>query len=464
MARVFGITKKFMDPAIFKAYDIRGKYPSEINEVVVFEISRVLGRFWSDSRKGKIIVACDGRLSSPKLYKAAIAGLEEEIKERARVIRVGLATTPIFYFLVNKLGAVGGIMVTASHNPKEYNGLKVVRFGAEMISGKEILKMMTSSSKSTAGLMYKTGGVEETAKQARASMINHQYLDRYVNFLKKQANPKKFLRIVFDCSNGTAGLVLKKIKIPGFRFYFLNSKIDGRFPAHGPNPLLAGALRQLQSEVVRREADFGVAFDADGDRAFFVDNKGRALPSYVIAQLLLLKIQGPFVLDAIVYKALEKLDFLKQRKVYPSRVGTFYIKEIMKKHKAALGVEFSGHYYFKEFFYADGGIFAAIEVMNVLSALPYSLADFWDLQDKKLLLKNFDVRTQNAEFLMKRIYRQYKKSANKIERMDGVTFDFGNIWLVARPSNTEPLVRFFVGAPDQKQMSKYLAKLRALAS
>ena len=289
-----------------------------------------------------------------------------------------------------------------------------------------------------------------------------EYLDPYSAFLKKQSDVKKPLKVVFDCSNGTTGPVLKKIKILNSKFYILNSRPDGRFPAHGPNPLLAHAMNQLQKAVLKNKADLGVVFDADGDRAFFVDNRGRIVPSFIIAELLFLESEGPFVVDLIVFKALEKLGALKEHKVFPSRVGTYFVKSLMRRKKATVAGEFSGHYYFKDFFYSDSGVFTAIKVMNVVSRLPYSLADFYDFSAEGFMLENFDIHVKNQPESLRKIVRTYKKKSKRIGKLDGFTFDFGDSFLIVRPSNTEPLLRFFVGGRNKNKTKEIKKELRRL--
>lgn len=293
-------------------------------------------------------------------------------------------------------------------------------------------------------------------------MTNNKYLNLYIDFLSKSADVKKPLKIVFDCSNGTTGLVLKKFKTPNSKFYILNSNPNGRFPAHGPNPLLAGAMGQLQRAVLKHKADLGVAFDADGDRAFFTDNKGRIVPSFTIAELLFLENSNPFVADLIVFKALEKLGITKEHKIFPSRVGTYFVKDLMRRKKATIVAEFSGHYYFKDFFYSDSGIITAIKVMNAVSQLSYSLADFWDLGAKGFSLVNFDVRVKNQSRFLRKITEKYRKKAVEISKLDGITFDFGDSFLIVRPSNTEPLLRFFVGGKDGESVKKTKKEIKAL--
>ncbi|HXF44215.1 MAG TPA: hypothetical protein VNK70_02000 [Candidatus Paceibacterota bacterium] len=261
------------------------------------------------------------------------------------------------------------------------------------------------------------------------------YVKLYAGFLQKQAVVKKPLKIVLDCSNGTAGLILKKLRIPNSRFSIINSKVDGRFPAHGPNPLEAGALDDVKREIKKRKSDFGVVYDADADRAVFVDNLGRPVPVHAILYLLSLKSRPPYVADLYIAKTMKLLKLLP---VFESRVGTFFVKREMKRRGAKLAAEFSGHYYFGDMKNADSGILATIKVMNALSELPYKLSEFTDLLPK-FYFEQWNIRT--------------KKTVAKSRSA-------GKWFLVVRPSNTEPLVRFFLGSRDKEVFLTELKKLK----
>jgi len=294
-------------------------------------------------------------------------------------------------------------------------------------------------------------------------MNNGKYLKIYVDFLKRFIDIKKPLRLVFDCSNGTAGIVLKKLVplIHNSKFLILNSKPDGNFPAHGPNPLVRNALKQLGKSVRQYKADLGVAFDADADRVFFIDNVGRALPSYVIAYLLFKNLPPPFVSEIFTYKTLKYAGLLEERKVYPSAVGTYFVREMMRKKNANAAAEYSGHYFYREFFGCDSGILTALKVMNLVSKLPYSLADFYDFLPK-FYTRLFNMPGRDKGRLMRKTKSFYKNKALKIEKIDGLGFDFKDWFFVVRPSNTEPLLRFFVGAKDRNVLIRQVKDIKKI--
>jgi phosphomannomutase len=273
------------------------------------------------------------------------------------------------------------------------------------------------------------------------------YLDKYIEFLKGKLDIKRPLRIIFDCSDGTAGIVLKKLfaHYSLLKTHYLNSKPDGRFPAHGPNPSLPGALGQLSQAVEKFKVDLGVAFDADGDRAFFVDEKGREVPPYFVAALLSRFHKSPFVFDIFNFEALKYSGFRSMSGAFPSRVGTYFIKSEMTRRRATFAVEYSGHYYFRDFFGADSGILAAIKVMNAISATPQPFSKIAAQLPQKISVSQFNLKIKNTAAFFDGLNKKYARKAAKIIRLDGVTFEFKNGWLTARLSNTEPLVRFFIG-------------------
>jgi len=327
--------------------------------------------------------------------------------------------------------------------------------------------------------------------------MNH--ITIYANFLKRFLNPKRKLKVVFDCSNGTTGMILKRLKIKDLRFKIINDEPDGNFPGHGPNPWAKGAMSQLQKEILRRKADLGIIFDADGDRVFFVDNLGHVVEPDVIARLLIWQLRPKKVVFDIRTSWLVKKLRIENLKLKISKVGHYFIKKLIRKTGADLGVEKSGHYYFKKFFNCDAGILTAIEIINAVSKLPYSLAYFSDLlpqyyrsgeinvkmNNESPHINNYvgdELRIRNYKSLLKKIEKYFKsKTTNPDARsglrlkhrsykLDGLTMEFegwpasrslgeGGLasrslsegwWFNLRPSNTEPLIRLNIEAESQK--------------
>jgi len=300
----------------------------------------------------------------------------------------------------------------------------------------------------------------------------NKYLNAYSKFLKKQIYLNKPLKVVIDCSNGAVGLIVYKIfKNNKFLdFKIINSKPDGNFPAHGPDPLKGGAFKKTSAFVLGQKADLGIIFDADGDRVFFVDNRGRKIDPDIIARLLIWHLKPKkIVVDVrtgwLVHQF--KIENLKI-KIFPSKVGRYFIQKLMKEKNADFGVEYSGHYYFKNFYFFDSGILAAIEVINAVSKLPYSLADFVDLLPQYYSSeKNFKLNANyNYSAILKKIENKYKPFAIAISRLDGLKMEIkkpsGRFWFNIHFSNTEPLVRLTIEAQSSKILAgeaKILANL-----
>ncbi len=319
------------------------------------------------------------------------------------------------------------------------------------------------------------------------------YYERYSDFLRKHLKVKKSVSVVFDCSNGTTGLALKKLfthhPLP-ITHYSLNSIPDGNFPAHGPDPWKGGAIPALGKEVARRKADCGVIFDADGDRVFFVDDRGALVPPDHTTILIAQNFKGPVILD--VRQGFLVREWLREhkRKIIDSRVGHFFIKKLMRQKKVPFAAELSGHYYFssgggsasggKDTAYWDSGILAAIQFLNSVSRLPGSLSEwineqpkYWQsgeinfaIKDTNIQMRTNDTNNTNAKLrIMQRIEKYYRKRARRISKLDGLKMEFGTgagaWWFSVRPSNTEDLLRLNVEAKDEKVLQAKLRKLRA---
>src|SRR3989344_692112 len=296
------------------------------------------------------------------------------------------------------------------------------------------------------------------------------YLDLYVKFLKKFLKPRALTRVVFDCSNGTTGIILKKLfQKSKLRSILINDSPNGHFPAHGPNPMVPGALRDLQKAVKKYKADLGVIFDADGDRVFFVDDRGREASSDAIVGLLGMAARGNVILDVRCGYLARELLVKVGRKVLDSRVGSYFFKKLMREKKVEFAGEFSAHYYFKEFFYADAGIFAAIQMINQVSALKeknQSLSGWIDALPVYYRSGELNFKVKDKAVVMKRIENFYKKSASRISYLDGVQMEFTNpdYWFNVRPSNTENLLRLNLEAKDKKIFTQHLAEIQKLVN
>lgn len=289
-----------------------------------------------------------------------------------------------------------------------------------------------------------------------------KFINVYVGFLKKFLRPERPLRVVFDCSNGTTGPILKQLlKAEGHKLkaFFINDKPDGNFPGHGPNPMLKGATKQLETAVRRERADLGIIFDADGDRAFVIDNQRRPLHPDIIAYLLIWHL-GPkkVVINTPTGWLVRNLKF-QGIKIFESPVGYYFVSRLMRKTGSRFAAEHSAHYYFGNFFCRDAGILTAILVINAVSLFPYRLSDFVDLlpQYYRSWEVNFVVKDKNR--LLKIIEKKNRKGARKISHSDGLTMEFDDWWFNVRPSQNEPLLRLNIEATSEKSLNQ---KTRAL--
>lgn len=289
------------------------------------------------------------------------------------------------------------------------------------------------------------------------------FVGEYATFLKKflRAEASELL-VVFDCSNGAAGPIIERLFPDSI---ILNGRPDGNFPNHAPDPLHKGSMDALQKKVVSEHASIGIIFDADGDRAFFVDDKGRTVDPDAIAYLLLWSLRPKrFISDLKTGWLIRQHPFAAKR--IESRTGHYFIKQAMRKQDASFGHEESGHYYFKHFFHCDSGLMAAVEVLNAVAKLPYRLSDFVDLLPKtyKTPEINFLVPFDSHDALLERIEQTYAIRAIRSSRLDGISFEFSDPawWFNVRFSNTEPLARLNMEAREKRVYDEELEKLTEL--
>lgn len=455
-----------IDYSIFKTGDVRGKYPGQVNEQALFAI----GRAMAGLLRGCIVIGRDGRIGSPELERAIIAGLRvgaaEHPKNRIRLLQLGRITTPMLYYVVRALRAGGGAIITASHNPKTDNGVKVVGPGAYLYSTADLREAVRQQ-----GLPQRAGRALPRDQHTRAAMLHS-----YVNFLKRRLKLRRPVHVVADCSNGVTAIVLTALRArlgskSRLRLSLINHRIDGSFPAHGPNPFLPGATDQLSREVVRRKADMGVVFDGDGDRVFFVDGSGKPLSGDEAAVFLARAHAGPVVGDVRLGWAMRQYLASKRRAMIDVRVGQRFIREAMREHDAHFGAELSGHYYFRELGGADSGIFAAHVAASVLSELTGSMAEaLRELAPYHHSGEvNFEIHdSEKKKSLIERIAAQYERDAAQVSRLDGIKMEFGGPgepgawWVSMRTSNTEPVLRLIIEAHTRELLERRLAEITKL--
>lgn len=452
-----------IDQAIFRSYDIRGVYPSVVNEKAFFFLGQVL----SQMIKGLIVVGHDARVSSPSLYHAFIRGLSYSGGKRLQVLPVGMITTPQLYFLVNKLGAGAGFSVTASHNPADQNGLKMVSAKAIPIFPSQLKTVMEAHPEGFTPA--------EHPSVIRKPEPGEYYHDLYAAFLLKHLKLKRPMTFVADCSDGVVGLVLRamqrlaeKKKIP-LTLHIINGEPNGAFPAHGPSPWADGATDELSKKVASLKADCGFIFDSDGDRILCADEKGELAVPDALAILLAQSISGKVVIDPRAGYLLRDYLTKENRPIIVSRVGHAYFKQMLKESGAKFGAELSGHYYFKDFFGADSGLFTLVALLNSISRLSKSLGE-WLAGFPEYFRSgeiNFKLKSTEAkEQTLGAIEEKYKAQADRIDKLDGLKMEFNaradgqeGWWLLVRPSGNEDILRLYIEATSEKLMKDKMREL-----
>ncbi len=421
----------------FKAYDIRGRVPDELNEDLARRIGNATAQLLEP---GAVVLGRDVRLTSPSLQTALADGINASGRD---VIDIGLCGTEEVYFQTDHLGAAGGIMVTASHNPMDYNGLKLVRKGSRPISGDTGLLTIRDAVYTGAYFGAKSVG---TVSHAYAKDDYIQHLLSYVN----RSNLKP-LKIVTNAGNGGAGAVIDLLAphLP-FEFIRLQHEPDGHFPNGIPNPLLENN-RSVTADAVRAHgADFGIAWDGDFDRCFFFDANGRFIEGYylvgLLAKALLAKHPGGKIIHdpRLTWNTIEMVMAAGGIPVQ-SKTGHAFIKERMRAEDAIYGGEMSAHHYFRDFAYCDSGMIPWLLIADLISRSGQSLAEM--LNDRMQAFPcsgEINFRIEDAEESTRRILAHYSDAILEIDRTDGISANFGNWRFNLRSSNTEPLLRLNV--------------------
>lgn len=441
---------------IFKSYDIRGLSPEELST----EVAQLVGRALADSLpdSGKVVVGRDMRADSEALQAALIEGLTRQGRD---VIDIGLVTTDMMYFAVGSLKAAGGAMVTASHNPGKYNGIKLCGKGVVPIGERtgltDIKKLVKSEKFSEA---KSVGKVEQL--DVRTEWVKHALSFVDVPRLKP-------LHMAIDAGNGMASVVLDQLEAATpFTIEKMFTELDGSFPNHPANPTLPEGLKDIV-EVVRSKAlEVGVAFDGDGDRAVLIDDQARPVNPGVLGAILIehFLAQNPgatIVYDVrashIMPETIERLGGKGVR----SRVGHSNIKALMREHKAVLGVEQSAHYYFKDNWFADSGLIAAMVALDIVSKSGQSLSEIVDRHNAYANSGEINMPVGDTEAKLRELRMAY--SDGEQDELDGLTVEYPDWWFNVRSSNTEPLLRLNVESKEpaltQQKVEELLGILKS---
>ena len=428
-----------IDKSIFKSYDIRGVFPDQLN----YDIALAIGRAFADliTEEGPIAIGRDMRTSSPEISKAVIEGITVQGKD---VVDLGLITTDMIYFAAGNYSFAGGMMITASHNPPQYNGFKFCKKNAVPISGGSgIYKMRDNILKDDFRKVDKKGSV---FKKATLS----DWLDHALSFIDvKKIKP---LKVVVDAGNGMASILFEgfkdKLPLDIVPLYF---ELDGSFPNHLPSPLVPENLEDAQKKVLEEKADLGLVFDGDGDRVVLIDEEGEALRGTVVTAMItdffLKKFKGATILyNAICGWIVPEVIKKGGGKGIRVPVGHSLIKENMRKYNALFAGEHSGHYYFKDNWYADSALITALITLEIICSSDKTLSRIVEEFDKYDASGEINFKVDDKQKAMDEIENIYKDKAESIDKLDGVSIWFKDWWFNLRPSNTEPLLRLNIEA------------------
>jgi phosphomannomutase len=433
-----------LDPKVFKAYDVRGVYPDELDEAGAYAIGRAYVEQFEPRR---IAVGRDMRLSSPQMAAAVIRGAADA---GAEVLDLGLVGTEMVYFAVGELELDGGIEVTASHNPKEYTGMKIVRRGALPVGGESGLLDVRDRA-------LKIGEGTSTAAEGRVTPYDvwPAYVDRVMSFI--DVSSVRPLKVVIDAANGMAGAmlppVLERLPIEAVRCYF---EPDGSFPNHEPNPLLPENREFIVRKTLEEGADLGVAFDGDADRCFFVDDTGEFVPgdfaTALLAESVLAKEPGAKIIYDVraswaVPETIERAGGIPLM----NRVGHAYIKHRMRKDDAAFGGEVSGHYYFRDFSQADTGVVPFLLMLELVSKSGRKLSEILKpYRDEYFITGEINTPVADVALKLQELKERYAAEGT-VSHLDGVSVDADDWHFNVRPSNTEPLLRLNLEARGSRE-------------
>jgi phosphomannomutase len=463
---------------VFKAYDIRGTYPDLLNDAMAWQIGYGASKFLladaaaageTSPMMKNIVVGRDMRQSSPALTKQLIQGINDQGGD---VIDIGMCDTSMIYFAINHLDCAGGVMVTASHNPPNYNGFKISKRNAKPVgevSGlAEVRKHAAMVDKAT--LVRQNGRLEQRDLWPAYARHVRSFLD-----LSGASRP---LKIVIDASNGMAGTMIPKVfgkqsplgPVQGLQIIELNFENTKGVFAHEPNPLVAANLRQVQEAVVREKADVGFCYDGDADRCMVIDEKGKAVGcdhlTALLAKHFLAKAPG----SAVVYdlrstKAVAEEVLKAGGKPVRGRVGHVFLKQAMAEHNAVFGGELSGHFYFRDNFNADSGAIAMCTVLTVLAHSKKSMSQLIAPIARYAQSGEINFQIEDKDAALAELKKAYGPAANpqaQMDELDGVTIDCFKTegwWINVRKSNTEPLLRLNLEAKDKATLDRMLEQI-----
>jgi phosphomannomutase len=449
-----------MDTSIFKAYDIRGIYSQQFNEEDTWKIGYACARFLPSLLRGyergqvnaqSVCVGRDMRTHSESLVQALIEGINSA---GVNVIDIGMIDTPQIYFAINHFGTCGGVQVTASHNPAKYNGFKISGLEAKPVGENTGLKEIQHIA---TGLPHTKGKITATVKKQD---LTEQYKNHVLKFLRPNIRP---LKIAIDASNGMAGKMVPALfsDLP-IKMISINFKHDGKFK-HEPNPLVEENLTELKKEVKKKKCDFGLCFDGDADRLMMVDEQGNTVSCDLMTALM-----APYFLEkelasTIVYDLRSSLvvseEIIKNGGTpRRERVGHAFMKKALRDSHAIFGGELSGHFYYRDNYYADSGMITLVHLLNITSASNLHISELITPLRRYHGSGEVNFEVEDKKTKMEELARIYNDA--QIDQLDGVTIRYKTWWFNCRPSNTEPLLRLNVEAKTENLLEEKFDELK----
>ncbi len=434
-----------LDPGIFKAYDVRGLYGSELDEEGAYAIGRAYVQHFEPRT---IAVGRDMRVSAPAMAAAVMEGAADG---GADVRDLGMVGTEMVYYAVGQLGLDGGICVTASHNPKQYTGMKIVRSGALPVGGDSGLTEIRAGAEAGFGPVAARGEITPLD-------VWPGFVDKVLSFVDVDAI--RPLRIVVDAANGMAGTMLPRVlerlpQVEVVRCYF---EPDGTFPNHEPNPLLEENRAFIVAKTRDEGADLGVAYDGDADRCFFVDDSGAFVPgdfvTALLAEVMLGKSRGGTVLyDVRASWAVPRAIEAAGGTALVNRVGHAYIKHRMREVDAVFAGEVSAHYYFRDFTQADTGVVPFLLMLELISARGAKLSEILrPLREQYFITGEINTPVADVPSKLREIEDRFAADGGRVSHLDGISVEFDSWHFNVRPSNTEPLLRLNLEALSETEM------------
>ncbi len=442
---------------IFKAYDVRGTVPDQVNVAIARQIGLAFQHVLDADDRAlgtTVVVSRDMRSHSPGLAEALIDGL---LAAGLDVLDIGLATTPMNYFAIGHHKTAGGVQVTASHNPAKYNGFKFSRHGALPVSGDHGIALMEKK--------IADGDLPEAAVRGTRTEgdVAEAYAKHVLSFLRP-GNGKK-LKVAVDAGNGMVVIERPILEACGIEMIPLYFELDGTFPNHEANPLKAENLVDLQKLVHEHGADLGIAFDGDSDRAAFVDEHGEAIGSDLATALIAGALLDREPGKAVIYDLRSSRatgEYIAEHGGIPvrERVGHSFMKATLRERDGIFGGELAGHYYFRDHFYADCPLMAVIEVFNLLRATGKPLSELVAPLHRYAKSPEINFEVEDKAGMMAQLAERYKDA--EIDYLDGITISYPDWWANVRPSNTEPFLRLVLEAKTAEQLQEKELELFAM--